>query len=1105
MIYSLGMTPYTLDRTYKPMAGPWILLSLVVFSIKTILGHTEGTAGVAAVLKASLALQHDCIPPNLLFDNLSDSVAPFYKDLEIRKTATPWPSVPEGMPKRASVNSFGFGGANAHAILESYRKPAEPTVKSKDERIFSPFVFSTLSERTMRATLIAFQGYLKASTISASDLAWTLRERRSVLPYRVALTASSIEELESKIATKLEDSSKSVGTKCFPTSKTENCKILGVFTGQGAQYARMGAELIEKAPKALSIVQELESHLARLPEQDRPSWSLQAELLASSTSSRIAEASISQPLCTAVQIILVDLLRIAKVELHAAVGHSSGEIAAAYAAGFLSARDAICIAYYRGLHVKEASSPNGDHIKGAMLAAGTSWEDATEICQSAEFSGRIAVAASNSSSSVTFSGDEDAISELQEILEDEKKFNRKLRVDKAYHSRHMLACFDPYVDSVQRAGVKATETSSKCTWFSSVFNRPVETTEGLSDVYWAENMTSPVLFSQALTLALSTQDIGIVIEIGPHAALKGPASQTVEEILGKTIPYHATLSRGVDAVSAMSDSLGFLWTLLDKTFVDLESYESAVGVEGRRFELIKDLPTYQWDHETRHWHESRRSMKMRTSNRSVHSLLGDMTPDSSPHHLMWKNLLRVSEIDWLSGHQVQGQTVFPAAGYVSTALEAARYLSGGRDISLLEIGDFAIHQAVAFDAEDAGIEVMISLADVTQAHPDRIHCRFTYSAALGSQAQDLTLAASGDLQIRLGEPSKTTLPPRAPLTPHMIDVDASRFYSALAAIGYNFSGRFQSLFSLNRKYGRSTCAVKMQAHEANTEQMLIHPAELDAAFQSIILAYSYPNDDQLRSLHLPTTIGRIRVNPALCGQRSEVEYAPVDATLAPGIPPGQGFGGDVNLYSNECANAAVQVQGVKLVPLGIASINDRRVFSKIFWVEGQPDGQKAACDTVVSQYHVDVSLTLERIMAYYYRKFDSEVPQDSPARSQRPTSCYLDFARHYISLMDNGKHKSAKIEWKKDTLENILQAGKHLEADVPDVAVMHLVGKHMPRVFKGEADMLEQFRLTGVLDDYYAKGFGLRQSCMWIGRTIAQIAERYPHLEILEAGKLATP
>ena len=711
---------------------------LYVGSIKTVLGHTEGTAGVAAIIKATLAIQNSCIPPNLLFNNINPDVEKFYSNLEICKNATPWPAVAENQPRRASVNSFGFGGTNAHAIVESYQQPPETPIATSIPT-FTPFIFSAMSEQSLRASLSAYASYLNAHPeANIYDFAYTLRDRRSIFPCRVSFPATSLEQLKINILDRLSKEDANIGVKIFKRIE-DKPKVLGIFTGQGAQYARMGAELIEKSPFARQVIECLETNLKKLPKGDRPDWSLRAELLAESSASRINEAIISQPLCTALQIMLVDVLRSANVHFDAVIGHSSGEIAAAYAAGYLSARDAICIAYYRGLYSKIAQSPNGTS-SGAMIAVGTSMEDARQLCEDEEFAGRVNVAASNSSSSVTISGDEDAIAQLETVLADEGKFNRRLKVDRAYHSRHMIPCFDPYIEALRRAGVKMLiPSTSRCVWFSSVYDgKSVDLSYELSDFYWGENLTKPVLFSQALISATSSgMNFDASIEVGPHPALSGPANQTIQEVLSKSIPYHGALSRSSNAVEALSSCLGYLWSNLGKKAVDLVSCEVALSGGKHDFSVLKGLPSYQWNHDVRYWCESRRSRRMRLRQQPFHPLLGDISPDSAPHVMCWKNFLKPSEIPWVEGHQVQGQIVFPAAGYVSTAIEAAQFLiPAGKSIRLIELSNFHIHQAVMFDANDTGIEVSIELSQVSSPKADCFVAKFIYSAALGDQTAD---------------------------------------------------------------------------------------------------------------------------------------------------------------------------------------------------------------------------------------------------------------------------------------------------------------------------------------------------------------------------------
>lgn len=815
--------------------------TLYVGSIKTVLGHTEGTAGVASLMKASLALQHGVIPPNLLFDKLSPAIEPFYNHLEVPTGSKPWPVTPKGQPRRASVNSFGFGGANAHVILESFEKQGHDTQSDVSMR---PYCFSAGSEQSLVASLEAYAGFLEVhgESIRPRDLAWTLSKRRSALSFKVAYPAGSIQQLRSNIKATLEERKEKATTIGTRSSSTGAAQILGIFTGQGAQYPRMGAELLEHSRLAQGIIKQLDLDLKDLPESDRPTWSLATELRAGPEVSRLDHAELSQPLCTAVQIVLVQLLRAAGVKFSAVIGHSSGEIAAAYAAGYISARDALYIAYYRGLHAAKAASPNGLEVKGAMMAVGTSKEDAEDILN--EFAGQVTLAACNSSASVTLSGDEEAINELSVIFGDEGKFRRKLRVDKAYHSAHMLPCSQPYVESLRKCGaVVQRPSNANCTWYSTVY----EETDMHSDVaisklrdgtYWADNMKMPVLFYQGLQRVLAANAFDLVLEVGPHFALKGPATQTISEVLGRDIPYESVLVRGRDSVEALSGSLGFVWKhegpSQQSQQINLDSFEAAAtGVTGG-YEVVKGLPSYQWGHDKIYWHESRRSRQLRTRKGPVHPLLGHEDPDSSPHQRSWRNLLRERELPWLSGHQLQGRTVFPATGYVSTLLEAARRLvDENESLRLIEISNFTIHRAITFDEDDAGIEILVTMESIQRDEARQIiSSQFTLSSAVGKEANTLTKVATASTEIFLGQPNTEILPAQQPDPANMVEVAKDRFYGIMGDLGYGYDGQFRTLSNLKRKLGVSVGRVGIsRLDDERQEPLLGHPGTLDCALQ----------------------------------------------------------------------------------------------------------------------------------------------------------------------------------------------------------------------------------------------------------------------------------
>ncbi|KAH8880972.1 beta-ketoacyl synthase domain-containing protein [Thozetella sp. PMI_491] len=1077
--------------------------TLFVGSVKTVLGHTEGAAGIAGLLKASLALQNALIPPNLLFDKLNPRISPFYHNLHIPTAAgVKWPEIPVGAPRRASVNSFGFGGTNAHAILESYEN-ALPIDRQlgydKPSDGFIPFQFSASCEQSLQASLKAHLDLLEhAPSCSSRDLAWTLQNRRSVLSSRISFPAGPLRELVSSIKAELSQESGRLGSRTASLSAAGPARILGIFTGQGAQYPRMGAALVERSPFVRQRLEALESYLGQLPERDRPPWSLTAELLASAATSRLHEATISQPLTTAIQIVLVDMLRLARVELRAVVGHSSGEIGAAYAAGHLSARDAIIIAYYRGLHSRLARSPNGERIEGAMLAAGTSVEDAEELCALPEFAGRVVVAACNAPSTVTFSGDEDAISELELVLGDEKKFHRRLRVDKAYHSPHMLSCSEPYFRSLNECGVRTQNPPSSTVWFSSV-QGCIGGTSFRSDMrYWIDNMVGPVLFEQALRNALSNSKPNLVLEIGPHPALKGPASQTILDIMSDTLTYHGMLSRDRDAVVTTSAALGAIWTHLGPAAADLSRYDELMSGKAN-FQFVRDLPTYRWNHEKAYWHESQLARRIHRRKPRVHPLLGHMCPDSSTHCLRWRHVLRPNEISWIADHRIQGQTVFPAAGYVVTALECSPYLAEAESVRLVEIRRFHIHQAMIFDDDNADMEITVILAEISRVDSNMVRAQFSYSAGAGRDDGPLNLMASAEIELVLGKHSPDTLPKGDPEPPNMLDVNTNKFYSALSDIGYGYGGYFRGLSGLRRRLGRSRGHIQIPPTDKQMSWLVTHPAVLDSAFQSVILAHSYPGDGHLWSLHVPTSIEHIRVNTSLCGPNWE-GCVPFDSVSH--APTADGVTGDVDIYiENSTATAnAVQIQGIHFVPLAEArASDDTKMFSCMDWAPEHPDAEEAARDDEITAKAQEISDVMERISTFYLRKFLQELPLDHAARSQPPFSHYLNYAQHINQLQANGKCKFAKKEWISDHLDDILAMGAPYNHE-PELRILHTIGEQMPRVFRGETTILEQLHPNGLLNQFYSTAICVCNAAEWVARIVKQVAHRYPNMSIIEIG-----
>lgn len=984
---------------------------------------------------------------------------------------------------------------------------------------FTPFVFSALTESSLVALLEQYSQILETRPddhqVDASDLAWTLHSRRSQLPTRVAFPASTIEQLRVNIDSRLAAVKKNatIGTRI--SGRPAAPRVLGVFTGQGAQWPAMGARLILSSSFVRQRVQHLEDSLAALPPADRPTWSLCQEMLAGDESSRIAEAALSQPLCTAIQVVLVDLLQAAGVTFSSVVGHSSGEIAAAYAAGFFSAHDAIRIAYYRGLYARLAGN-DASGQKGAMLAVGTSWEDAKELVNLPDFKGRLAVAAHNSSASVTLSGDADAIAQAKELLDGQKKFARMLKVDTAYHSHHMLPCSDKYIDALRACGVKVIrERSTTCTWFSSVLPgaKAMVPSDELQDVYWRDNMANTVLFADAVKNAVaSDEQINIALEIGPHPALKGPAVQNIADVRATPIPYSGVLSRGNNDIEAFSDALGFIWTHLGVKAVDLQAFERTVTGVSRSNKLVVDLPSYQWDHGRIHWSESRRSKKIRGRKQAPHELLGVLAPDSNSHDMRWSNVLKVSEIPWLEGHQLQGLVVFPAAGYVAMAIEASRHLAGDKTVLLFEIQDLSIPRAITFEEEDAsGVETLATLTTIEHRLDHTITADFSiYSApnvSTGSE-HDLELVASATVMISLGNPDPTALPCTATTEDYnMTEVDPNRVYATFSKLGYGYTGPFRGLSSTKRRLNQASALVDTYTYSDDESTFyLVHPSMLDVAIQSAMLAYSSPGDERLWSLHVPTNIRTIRVNPEVCNSLPvSGSRVPIFTTLDGDLDP---FSATIDIFSEDGQQGMIQVEDLTLKPFAPATeAEDRWVYSSTKLDVAAPDASSLVDSNLdrPSADEAEVATACERISYYYLRSWKSALTDEEWANCSQPHYLHLrDFIDRTLSRASSGQQPTLRREWASDSDQDIKLLISRYSSE-PTVRLLSAVGENTPAALRGQTTILEHMESDGLLRDYHSKGLGIEKYHTLLAGFMRQITHRYPHASVLEIGERCRP
>jgi NADPH:quinone reductase-like Zn-dependent oxidoreductase/malonyl CoA-acyl carrier protein transacylase len=409
-------------------------------------------------------------------------------------------------------------------------------------------------------------------------------------------------------------------------------------------------------------------------------WSLTEELKKPATDSRVDDAEISQPACTAIQLALVALLKTWGVTPGTVTGHSSGEIAAAYAAGLVSFRTAVAIAYFRGQAAGQLS--RNQTRQGAMLALGVCSEDAARLIEEHAGCAYATVAAINSANSVTVSGDVSAIENIHKAADAQGLFVRRLKISLAYHSRHMEDVAGWYLDAIQPfydEDAAVAECGPRAVFVSSVTGSAVEPSS-VGPSYWVKNLVQPVRFSDAIQSlfiprdkSASTKIPNVVVEIGPHAALKNPIKQTVDLLRPrnaqalKSFTYLPSLLRDTASDEALLSLAGGLFT------AGISVQLGAVNqTDLHNAHVLTDLPAYAWDKSVSYQIMPRNTKELLFPGEPFHALLGRKTASTGAHERTYRQVFTLDDIPWIRDHNVSGAVIFPMTGYLSNAIEAAR-------------------------------------------------------------------------------------------------------------------------------------------------------------------------------------------------------------------------------------------------------------------------------------------------------------------------------------------------------------------------------------------------------------------------------------------------
>ncbi|CEJ86639.1 hypothetical protein VHEMI04162 [[Torrubiella] hemipterigena] len=774
-------------------------------SVKPNLGHSEGASGLTSLLKAVLALEHKTIPPNIKSLPLNPKIPFEDKKLTVPHEAKDWPA---DRDERVSINSFGVGGANAHVIVESaarYRTNPNPEplhgIRASDSKP-QLMVYSANTAQSLKDLVQIHRSFLGKTELDYEDIALTLATRREHLGHR-SFAVVTKNTFDAAVELPVQDAGKA--GQAAPS-------LVMVFTGQGAAWPRFGRELLLTNPIFANSVKSLDAQLQTLG-KIAPSWSLVDELCKPAKTSRVYEAEFSQPLCTAVQIALLDLFASLGVTPAAVVGHSSGEIAAAYAAGGLTAYEAIVAAFLRGATTKVQTQ------QGGMAAVGLGWEVAKK-----HIAPGVVIACDNAPNSVTLSGDVD---KLEQVVAAVKEAHPNvpatmLKVEKAYHSHHMELLGADYQQSMEDAGIVGRQPVIP--FFSSMTGKRfgLETNDRFGPSYWRANLEKPVLFRSAVAGIVHYPEIEneLFLELGPHSALAGPLRQILTHN-GSNAPYVASLVRNQHSVESFLTALGKLFTHhVDVNFTTLFP----------RGTVVSDMPRYPWDHQRRYWHESRVSKEWRWREHPHHDLLGIRVPECTDLEPVWRNLLHIENVPWVADHRLNDGIVFPFAAYVGMAAEAARQMSGLQDgVSLRHV---IVSNALLIN-EEAPTELVTTLRP--HRLTDSLNSEFWWDFTIASHNGHVwTKHCSGEVR---GESFKEVAACKVQDLPRKVDM--GRWQDVLRKAGLNYGPLFTTLQDVKCTTGVGDLSATgwMENNRWGQEsQYHLHPVILDSYFQLLSVA-----------------------------------------------------------------------------------------------------------------------------------------------------------------------------------------------------------------------------------------------------------------------------
>lgn len=768
---------------------------VIIGSIKANIGHLEAAAGVAGLIKACLCLEHKAVPPQANLKEPNPNIPFDEMNLRLIQDETV-PLTTKAKDLYAAVNSFGYGGSNANALLRAPRKEeisehitTETVHLPSDNYILS---LSTKQQPSLKLMAERYAAFLRdENSPSIADICYSVGTHRSYFQRHIVAFGKTKEEIAQKLEDFVQDKPNPDVIVGQQQIKTQTQPAF-VFSGMGPQWWGMGQWLLKEGPaECLAIAKEIDQYFTELS-----GWSILAELQKTEEESRIHETAVAQPGIFTVQVCIAEALKLYGIYPSAIVGHSVGEVAASYVSGALSLKDATTVVYHRSRLQQTFAG------QGSMLAVGMAPSTSAELIK--DYEGDVAVAAINSPRAFTLSGSKENLEKIAAELDKRSEFNRFLKVELAYHNPIMTQIRDEFEDAVQNIQPQTPTVPL----YSTVTGHVCDDTFFHDPNYWYRNLRQTVLFAEAISTMIH-DGYALFLEIASHPVLSASVKECAAT-LNISIGTAYTLHRNEPEEKSLAKSLSTL---------------SAVGLELNWDKIVAgkrvDLPFYAWAREV-YFGESKQFHARRMAER-LNPVLGNVDWAGSRG---WLSELNINFMPWLVDHQIEGMKVLPGAAYVEAAIAAHAQLAINAPKEMQEpaiVENLQLKKAMVIDGK---------FYPYITWSVDELTGRLLAYGRTENDSPNWDLYASISLRRTSpwgGEDVEDLEALKARITE---EVDVEFYYNQLSEHGLQYGPAFQTIQQLHRGDGVALAHLKLAESEKDTvEDYYIHPTLLDGAFQ----------------------------------------------------------------------------------------------------------------------------------------------------------------------------------------------------------------------------------------------------------------------------------